>query len=85
DVLIELLQAALKEGIQAKYVLFVSWFSSPKMVHSLRGFKLHVVCMVKHSKKVYYRYHGDWVDGKITFQTEKKTKRLFKISTFCLC
>ena len=32
EVLVELLQAALKEGIKANYVLFDSWFSSPKNV-----------------------------------------------------
>ncbi|GMA44873.1 transposase [Tetragenococcus halophilus subsp. halophilus DSM 20339] len=74
DVLIELLQAALKEGIQAKYVLFDSWFSSPKMFHALRGLNLHAVCMVKRSKKVYYRYHGEWVDVKTIFQIEKKRR-----------
>nr|BDP27778.1 transposase [Tetragenococcus halophilus] len=74
DVLIELLQAALKRGIQAKYVLFDSWFSSPKMFHALRGLNLHAVCMVKRSKKVYYRYHGEWVDVKTIFQIEKKRR-----------
>ncbi|QGP75682.1 transposase [Tetragenococcus halophilus] len=74
DVLIELLQAALKEGIQAKYMLFDSWFSSPKMFHALRGLNLHAVCMVKRSKKVYYRYHGEWVDVKTIFQIEKKRR-----------
>ncbi|WP_094243555.1 transposase [Tetragenococcus halophilus] len=74
DVLIELLQATLKEGIQAKYVLFDSWFSSPKMFHALRGLNLHAVCMVKRSKKVYYRYHGEWVDVKTIFQIEKKRR-----------
>lgn len=74
DVLVELLQAALKEGITANYVLFDSWFSSPKMFHALHEMKLHAVCMLKRSKKVYYRYHGEWVDVKTIFQIEKKRR-----------
>ncbi|AYW49901.1 transposase [Tetragenococcus halophilus] len=74
DVLVELLQAALKEGVKAHYVLFDSWFSSPKMFHALRKIKLHAVCMIKRSKKVYYRYNGKWVDVKTIFQTEKKRR-----------
>ncbi|MDN6540792.1 MAG: transposase [Tetragenococcus koreensis] len=74
DVLVELLQAALKDGVKAHYVLFDSWFSSPKMFHALRKIKLHAVCMIKRSKKVYYRYNGKWVDVKTIFQTEKKRR-----------
>lgn len=74
EVLVELLQAALKEGIKANYVLFDSWFSSPKMFHALHKIKLHAVCMIKRSKKVYYRYKGEWVDVKTIFQTEKKRR-----------
>ena len=74
EVLVELLQAALKEGIKASYVLFDSWFSSPKMVHALRKLNLHTVCMMKRSKKVYYRYNGELVDVKTIFQTEKKRR-----------
>src|SRR5699024_5992677 len=36
--------------------------------------KLHAVCMIKRSKKVYYRYNGKWVDVKTIFQTEKKRR-----------
>lgn len=74
DVLVELLQAALKDGVKAHYVLFDSWFSSPKMFHILRRIKLHAVCMIKRSKKVYYRYNGKLVDVKTIFQTEKKRR-----------
>ncbi|MDN6567374.1 MAG: transposase [Tetragenococcus halophilus] len=74
DVLVELLQAALKDGVKAHYVLFDSWFSSPKMFHALRKIKLHAVCMIKRSKKVYYRYNGKWIDVKTIFQTEKKRR-----------
>ena len=74
EVLLELLQSALKEGIQAKYVLFDSWFSSPKIFHALTEMNLFVVCMIKRSKKVYYRYNGELVDVKTIFQAEKKRR-----------
>ena len=74
DVVIELLKAAIKEGITAHYVLFDSWFSSPKMFHALRKLKLHAVCMIKRSTKVYYRYNGELVDVKTIFNTEKKRR-----------
>ncbi len=74
EVLVELLQAALKEGIKANYVLFDSWFSSPKVFHALSDIKLHAVCMIKRSKKVYYGYKGNWVDVKTIFQAEKKRR-----------
>ena len=35
-VMLELLQDAIKSGHQAKYVLFDSWFSSPKAITSIK-------------------------------------------------
>ena len=74
DVTIELLSAALKQGRQANYVLFDSWFSSPKMFRAIRELKLHAIAMVKRSSKVYYRYNDEKMDVKTIFKMEKKRR-----------
>lgn len=56
DVTIELIKQAIDEGVPADYVLFDSWFTSPKMFWQLKQLSLDSVGMVKQSKKVYYRY-----------------------------
>jgi len=58
DVVIELIHQALKFGISAKYVLFDSWYSSPRMFWRLKELGLDSVAMLKRSSKVYYRYRG---------------------------
>ena len=44
---LSLLDQAMREGIEAGYVLFDSWFSLPCMVHNIRERNLHVVAMVR--------------------------------------
>ncbi len=56
EVTLELLRSALNQGIHADYVLFDTWFSSPKMFQQIRDLKCHCVAMVKRSQKIYYRY-----------------------------
>ena len=51
-------------GIPAEYVLFDSWFSSPKMFWQLKQLGLDSVGMLKQTKKVYYRYRGRLYDIK---------------------
>lgn len=51
-------------GIPAEYVLFDSWFSSPKMFWQLKQLGLDSVGMLKQTKKVYYRYRGRLYDVK---------------------
>ncbi|MFT8872271.1 MAG: transposase [Sporolactobacillus sp.] len=74
DVVCELLSPALNHGVHASYVLFDSWFSSPKMFHQLRGVKLHTIAMVKRSKKIFYRFSGQLMDAKDIFKTQKKRR-----------
>lgn len=51
-------KSALKEDVPASYVLFDSWFSSPKMFWKLKQIGLDNVSMLKLSRKVYFRYRG---------------------------
>lgn len=63
-VTVELLKQAVALGIPAEYVLFDSWFSSPKMFWQLKQLGLDSVGMLKQTKKVYYRYRGRLYDVK---------------------
>ena len=58
EVVLELIAQALKLGVVAKYVLFDSWYSSPRMFWHLKELGLDSVAMLKRSSKVYYRYRG---------------------------
>ncbi|MDF7639585.1 transposase [Lactobacillus sp. ESL0791] len=68
DVTVELIKQALNEGIPADYVLFDSWFASPKMFWRLKQLGLNSVSMLKLSKKVYYRYRGRLYDVKSLYE-----------------
>ncbi|WEV40390.1 transposase [Lactobacillus sp. ESL0681] len=68
DVTVELLKQAINEGVPADYVLFDSWFASPKMFWQLKQLGLDSVSMLKLSKKVYYRYRGRLYDVKSLYE-----------------
>ena len=59
EVLIDLIRAAQSSGVSAKYVLFDSWFSSPKTITALKtNCELDTIAMVKKSSKIKYGYQG---------------------------
>lgn len=58
EVIPQLISDAMEAGIQANYVLFDSWFSSPKVIRSMKELGLDVVAMVKKSSKIHYRFQG---------------------------
>jgi len=58
-VMLNMLHSAIAAGIQAKYVLFDSWFSAPSTILKVIAEKLHVIAMVKKTEKVHYRYKGE--------------------------
>lgn len=59
-----LLKQAVALGLPAEYVLFDSWFSSPKIFWQLKQLGLDSVGMLKQTKKVYYRYRDRLYDVK---------------------
>lgn len=78
DVTLELIKNAVDNGIRAKYVLFDSKFSSPKMFNKLLNLNLYSVGMLKRSKKYPFRYRGRQMDVKSLFarlQREKRSQR----------
>ena len=57
--MLELLKAAQKAAIPAKYVLFDSWFSSPSTLHAVKKIGYDVIGMVKKTPKMFFRYNGE--------------------------
>ena len=68
DVASELVSNAIDAGIQAGYVLLDSWFSSPKVIRSMKEKGLDVVAMVKRSSKIHYRFQEKMLSCKEIFR-----------------
>jgi len=59
EVMFDLLRQAQEYGVQARYLLFDSWFAFPSIICRVREHRLHVICMLKSMKKVLYTYKGE--------------------------
>ena len=74
DVMVELIHSAQCAGITAKYVLFDSWFASPKTLLSLKNQEnLDTVAMMKKSKTK-YKYQGEKLNVKEIYHRNKKRR-----------
>lgn len=58
DVMIRLIDEAMKAGHTAKYVLFDSWFSNPHQIAELKDKGLDIIAMVKVSSRISYEFNG---------------------------
>ena len=74
DVMIELLDAALKAGHQAKYVLFDTWFSNPHQIVKIKDLGLDTIAMVKKSSRITYEFEGKRLSSKQIFSRSKKRR-----------
>ena len=75
DVMVELIKTAQQSGLTAKYVLFDSWFSSPKTITTLKKEQnLDVIAMIKKSSKVKYAYQGKMLNIKEIYSRNKKRR-----------
>lgn len=74
EVVPELLKEAQAQGISADYVLFDTWFSSPKEIRMIKDLSLDVIAMVKKSAKVYYRYNGKSMPVTQIYKANKKRR-----------
>lgn len=72
DVMVNLIDQAMKAGHQAKYVLFDSWFSNPHQIVQLKQRKLDVIAMVKVSSKIKYEFEGERKNIKQIYRSCKK-------------
>lgn len=60
ELILMMLKQAVSAGHKAKYVLFASWFSTPKGIMDIkRTLGMDIIAMVKKSGKVYYEYNGE--------------------------
>jgi hypothetical protein len=59
DVLVEMVAEAIASGIQAKHLLFDSWFAYPAIMRNLLARGMHTLCMLKVTEKIFYRYQGE--------------------------
>ena len=73
-VMIEMLRSVIAAGIYAQYVLCDSWFSAPVTILKIVAEKLHVITMVKKTKKVLYRYGGKMLSVKDIYLKNQKRR-----------
>ncbi|MCD8338577.1 MAG: transposase, partial [Lachnospiraceae bacterium] len=74
DVMVELIASAQAAGISAKYILFDSWFSSPKTVITLKKERhLDTIAMVKKSK-TRYLYKDEFLNIKQIYSKNRKRR-----------
>ena len=75
EVMAELIHSAQKAGITAKYIVFDSWFSSPKTICALKNEEhLDVIAMVKKSSKIKYGYQDKNLNIKEIYSRNKKKR-----------
>jgi hypothetical protein len=78
EVVLELLQYALKSGHRAKYVLFDSWFSTPNTLVKIKEMGLDSIAMIKISSRISYGYEGHRLNIKQIYAKNKKRRGLSK-------
>ena len=75
ELILKMLSQAVAAGHTAKYVLFDSWFATPKGIMDIKKrLGMDVIAMVKKSGKVYYEYDGVQHDVKEIFSYCKKRR-----------
>ena len=75
ELILMILKQAVSAGHKAKYVLFDSWFSTPKGIMDIkRTLDMEVIAMVKKSGKVYYEYNGEQHDVREIYSRCKKRR-----------
>lgn len=75
ELILKMLSQAVTAGHTAKYVLFDSWFATPKGIMDIKNrLDMDVIAMVKKSGKVYYEYDGVQHDVKEIFSHCKKRR-----------
>ncbi len=75
EVMIDLVKTAQLSGMSAKYVLFDSWFSSPKTITALKtDCGLDTIAVVKKSSKIQYGYQDGRYNIKEIYRQCKKRR-----------
>ena len=74
DVMIELIKEAKKARFSADYVLFDSWFASPKTLLAVKTLGYDVIAMIKRSKTMKFEYNGEQISLKEIYKMNKKRR-----------
>ncbi len=74
EVMLELIDSAKASGLTAKYVLFDSWFSSPKTILRIKERGFDTIAMVKKSSKIKYEFEGEQLNIKQIYSRCKKRR-----------
>lgn len=75
DLILMMLSQAVAAGHKAKYVLFDTWFATPKGIMDIkRNQDMDVIAMAKKSSKIFYEYNGEQHDVKEIFSRCKKRR-----------
>jgi len=74
DVMLQMLCKAMKSGIKATYVLFDSWFSSPKTIMAITDENLDVIAMLKKTSKTHYRYEEQMLPVMEIYKRNRKRR-----------
>ena len=73
EILLGMLRDAIKAGNKAKYVLFDSWFATPKGITAIKKeLSLDVLAMLKKSSEVFYEYQEKQLDLKKIYAMNRK-------------
>ena len=74
EAMVELIREARKALIPADYVLFDSWFASPKTLTAVKTLGYDVIAMIKRSDKMTFRCDGSKCSLKEIHQMNKKRR-----------
>ena len=74
DVMIQLIDEAMKAGHEAGYVLFDSWFSNPHQIVELKDKGLDTIAMVRISSRISHEFNGERRNIKQIYNSCKKRR-----------
>ena len=72
--MLELISSALSAGINADYVLFDTWFSSPSQLIDIKNLGLNAIAMIRKSSKIRYLYNGERLNLNKIYGMNKKRR-----------
>lgn len=78
DAMLELLEEAGKASFAADYVLFDSWFASPKTLTAVKDLGYDTIAMIKRSEKMTFLYNGEKKNIKEIYRMNKKRRGMSK-------
>lgn len=74
EVMLQLIDTAIKGGISASYVLFDCWFANPAQIQAIRERGMDAICMIKKSSRIHYEYDGRQLSIKQIYAKNKKRR-----------